>query len=100
MSEASNSAPEYSGPVIETRETPAIVQTDTNRIRGKLHLRENERIKDALNTSDTFIAITEAKVFDVEGLALLYETGFLALNRQKVVWVIEDGCSIGASQPG
>lgn len=94
-SDASN--PQFLGHVIETKKLPIILQTAANRIKGKMHLRENERIKDALNTSDTFIAMTEVKVFDVNGLTLIYESGFLAINLKEVIWVIEDGANIGAS---
>ena len=97
MSNNSQNHPQVSGPVIQTTLLPIVLQTHTNRIKGKIHLRENERIKDALNTSDSFIAITEVKVFDVEGLALIYETGFLAINLAKISWVIEDGANIGVS---
>ena len=86
-------------PKIETQQLPVIVQTETNRIRGKMHLRENERIKDALNTSELFIAVTEVRIFDEAGLSLLYETAFLAINRTKVIWVVQDGANLGLSNP-
>ncbi len=82
---------------IETNPIKVIAQTATNRMTGQIHLRENERIKDALNTSDDFIAFTGVKVFDELGLALQYETPFLAINRKHLVWVIEDGGNIGVS---
>lgn len=97
MSNNPQKNPQFPKHVIQTTMLPIVLQTSTNRIKGKLHLRENERIKDALNTSDNFIALTEVKVFDVEGLSLIYETGFLAVNLTKINWVIEDGANIGIS---
>ena len=84
-------------PRIETTAVPVIVQTASNRMKANIHLRENERIKDALNTSDDFIALTGVKVFDAQGLTLQYETPFLAINRRELIWVIEDGGNLGVS---
>lgn len=76
-------------PVISTQHTPVTIQTTTNRIVGNMHLRENERLKDALNTSEDFIAITDAQILDLEGLNLISQAEFLAINRQRIVWVRE-----------
>lgn len=91
------SSSDSSFPRVETKAVAVIVQTGSNRMRASMHLRENERIKDALNTSDDFIALTGVKVFDEQGLTLLYETPFLAINRRRMIWVIEDGGNIGVS---
>jgi hypothetical protein len=32
------------------------------------------------------------------GLSLLYETPFMAINRNQLVWVIEDGGNLGVSK--
>ena len=76
--------------VVHTQGFPVVIQTKTNRINGTLHLRANERIKDTLNSSEEFLAITNAQVFDADGNAMIYETGFLAINRRAIVWVFED----------
>jgi len=76
--------------VVHTQGLAIVVQTKNNIIRGTLHLRDNERVKDALNTSEEFVALTNAQVFDPKGETVLYETSFLALNRQSIAWVFED----------
>ena len=76
--------------VYSTQGISVIIQTSTHNIHGNLHLRENERIKDALNTSEHFVAITDATVFDLPGKTLLYKAEFLAINLANVEWVIED----------
>ncbi len=91
------SGPQFNRLAIETSKLPVIIQCETSRIRGKIHLRENERIKDALNTSEEFIALTDVKIFDRDGLSLIYESGFLAINRKKMIWIIEDGGNIGSA---
>jgi hypothetical protein len=76
--------------VVHTQGFPVVIQTKTNRVNGTLHLRANERIKDTLNSSEEFLAITNAQVFDADGNGMIYETGFLAINRHSIVWVFED----------
>ncbi len=77
-------------PLVNTTQYPVIIQTMHNRIHGNLHTRENERIKDALNSNELFIAITGAVIFDVDGLKELKRSDFLAINRQHVIWIIEN----------
>ncbi|MDA1329670.1 MAG: hypothetical protein DWG76_01910 [Chloroflexi bacterium] len=79
-----------SGFVVHTEKQPVIIQTQTNRIHGNIHVRENERIKDALNTSDAFVAMTDVTVLDINGMTLLFKSGFLAINRLEVIWVTQD----------
>lgn len=77
-------------PVISKREFPVIIQTRTNRVQGRIHLREDESVKDAVNTSIDFIAVTQVEIFNVDGKESLVKTDFLALNRRNIIWVIED----------
>ncbi len=77
-------------PLISTQQFPVIIQTVHNRIKGNLHARESERIKDALNSIEPFIALTQVRIFDVDGSVELKKSEFLAINRSKIIWVIED----------
>lgn len=90
MSDESNSPDQGFRPLLATVQYPVVIQTAQNRIRGKLHARENERIKDALNSNELFIAITDARIFDADGVLELKRSDFLAINRQHVIWIIED----------
>lgn len=76
-------------PFVNTSQFPVIIQTAKNQIHGNLHTRENERIKDALNANELFIAITNVRVYDVEGLTQLRTSDFLAINRSQIIWVVE-----------
>lgn len=76
-------------PFVNTNQFPVIIQTAQNQIHGNLHTRENERIKDALNANELFIAITNVKVYDAEGLTQLRTSDFLAINRSQIIWVVE-----------
>lgn len=74
-------------PVISKDDVSVIIQTGAHRIRGKMYVRPDERIKDELNKNEQFLAITDANVFDMDG-NLLYSTEFIAVNRDQVVWVV------------
>lgn len=77
-------------PQISTLQFPVVIQTFHNRIIGNLHTRENERIKDALNSNEPFIALTQVQIFDMNGTVELNKSDFLAINRNKIIWVIEN----------
>lgn len=76
-------------PFVNTSQFPVIIQTAQNQIHGNLHTRENERIKDALNANEEFIAITNVRVYDAQGLTQLRRSDFLAINRSQIIWVVE-----------
>jgi len=64
-----------------------VVQTTHQIIRGRIHIRPDSRLKDELNTSDPFIAITEVEITNLEG-EILHKGEFLAVNRAQIVWVL------------
>jgi hypothetical protein len=75
--------------VISKKPVPAMVQTLTHRIHGEVYVRPSERLKDELNRSEKFIAITKAVVYDLEGKEM-YRSEFLTLNREQIIWLIPD----------
>ncbi len=70
---------------------PALVhiQTTSHLIRGKVHVRPDERLKDELNQNEMFIAVTDAVIFDNLGNTK-FQCGFLAVNREQIVWLFQD----------
>lgn len=75
--------------VVKKRPVNVHIQTSKHLIRGKFHVRLNERIKDELDKSDTFIALTDAGIFDLKG-ELIYSCSFLTVNRLNIVWLFQD----------
>ena len=53
--------------VITKDAVPSIIQTLVSRIQGNMHVRINERVKDELNRGEQFLAVTNAKIFNLEG---------------------------------
>ena len=71
-----------------TKETVSVlVQTSLHRLQGDFHVKPEERLKDALNRSGDFLALTDVTIYDLEGV-FQYKTGFLALNKDKAQWVL------------
>jgi hypothetical protein len=75
--------------VISKRPIPVLIQTSTQRIQGKLHVPPTERIKDELNASEQFLAITDAVIYG-DGGEILYKSQFLTINRNYIVWLIPE----------
>ena len=67
-----------------------VIQTSTNRIFGMIHVSHGTRLKDELNDQGYFIAITDAAIFDVSGQVEEYRSGFLALQRDSIIWLIPE----------
>jgi len=65
------------------------IQTTTHRIHGELYVRPGERLKDELNTSEEFLAVTNASIFDAVNHEI-YHCGFLTLNLKQIIWLIPD----------
>ena len=66
---------------------PAVVQTTQHLIRGNVHVRHDERLKDELDRDRLFLAMTDAKVIGADD-QVLHEAHFLAVRRNQIVWAM------------
>jgi len=57
-------------------------------IQGVVHLTPDNRLKDELNSTEKFIAITHAQVFQMGGEKPMYETPTLIVNKEQINWVL------------
>jgi uncharacterized protein DUF6812 len=67
----------------------ATIQTTTHLIRGRIHVRRDQRIIDELDQDENFLAITDVNVMATDG-QVLFQSPFLAVRRTHVVWVIPE----------
>ena len=67
----------------------ATLQTTTHMIRGKVHVRKDQRIKDELDLNESFLAITDVTVLGAEGQTL-FQAPFLAVRRSHIIWVMPE----------
>jgi len=87
MSLEFNEKGKYFTDIISKVAVPAVIQTVIHRIEGSVHIRLDGRVKDELDSSELFLAVTNAKVFGLDGV-VLYETEFMTVARSQIVWVI------------
>ena len=67
----------------------ATIQTTMHMLRGRIHVRRDQRMIDELDIKDNFIAITDVTVVGPDGQTL-FQAPFLAVNRSHIVWVMPE----------
>ena len=68
---------------------PATIQTTTHLMRGNIHVRRDQRIKDELDLNENFLAITDVNVLGADG-QVVFHASFLAVHRSHIVWVLPE----------
>lgn len=62
-----------------------VVVLDTWRIEGDMHVLQGSRLTDALNSkAKDFLAVTDAVIYEAKSGTLLFQTPYLALNREAI----------------
>ena len=79
----------YFTDVITKDEVPSIIQTLVTQIKGNVHVRINDRVKDELNRGEHFLAVTNAEVFNLQGQKIS-EAEFMLINQDHIIWIIPD----------
>jgi hypothetical protein len=73
---------------IVTKDTISVViQTLMHRVEGLMYIRPDQRIKDELNKDVQFFAVTDAVVYNSQNKKL-YDSEFLLINSDHIVWMI------------
>ena len=67
----------------------ATIQTTTHMLRGRVHVRRDQRVIDELDLNENFLALTDVSVLGVDG-QVLFQAPFLALRRTHIVWVLPE----------
>lgn len=65
------------------------IQTTTHLMRGLLHVRRDQRLKDELDQNENFLALTNVSVLGPDGQTL-FEAPFLAVQRAHIIWVLPE----------
>lgn len=65
----------------------SLLQTTTHLIRGNVHVRQGDRLKDELENDEDYIAVTNASIYDANGL-VAYSNPFLAVQKSQIVWIM------------
>jgi hypothetical protein len=75
--------------VISKLAVPVTIQTTNQLIRGFVHVRHGERIKDELDRDELFLAVTNATITE-PGSKVTLEAPFVAVRRGQIVWLMPD----------
>jgi hypothetical protein len=73
--------------VVTKISTYVTLQTTKHMMRGYMHVRRDQRLKDELDREENFLAMTEVSVLGPDGQAL-FQAPFLAVRREHIIWVI------------
>jgi len=65
----------------------AVIQTSTHLVRGFVHIRQGERLKNELERNEMFLAVTHAFIHDAED-KVLFTAPFMAVQRSQIVWIM------------
>ena len=75
--------------IVTKRSVYATVQTTTHLMRGHIHVRREQRIKDELDLDEKFLAVTDVQVLSADG-QVLFQAPFLAIHRDHIIWVVPE----------
>ena len=65
----------------------AVIQTSTHLVRGFVHIRQGERLKNELEKDEKFLAVTNAFIHDTDD-KVLFTAPFMAVQRTQIVWIM------------
>jgi len=77
----------YYTDIITKLPVSAVIQTSTHLVRGFVHVRQGERLKNELERDEEFLAVTEASVVGADD-KVIFIAPFLAVRRSQIVWVM------------
>jgi hypothetical protein len=75
--------------VVTKVSTYVTLQTTTHMMRGYMHVRRDQRLKDELDREENFLAMTNVSVLGPDGQAL-FHAPFLAVRREHIIWVVPE----------
>lgn len=72
---------------VSKEQVPVVIQTNWGRVEGFMYVMAGARLKDEINNAEQFIAITNAKVYDLDNKCM-YVCKFISVNRDHIVWLL------------
>jgi hypothetical protein len=76
--------------IVKKETINAIIRTASEKVEGKIFKLPSNRLLDMLNQGDeNFIPVTDAKVFCLVTGNVLFESEFLAVNKQHIILIAD-----------
>jgi hypothetical protein len=73
--------------IVKKLPVPVVIQTTAHLIRGSVHVRDGERLKNELERNEMFLAVTSASIYET-GDKVLYTVPFMAVQRAQIIWIM------------
>jgi hypothetical protein len=73
--------------IVKKLPVSVVIQTTTHLVRGLLHVREGERLKNELERTEIFLAITAASLYGADD-KILFTVPFIAIQRSQIIWIM------------
>jgi len=73
--------------IVKKQPGSVVIQTVTHLVRGLVHVREGERLKNELERDEMFLAVTNATVYGADD-KVLFTVPFMAIQRAQVIWIM------------
>jgi hypothetical protein len=73
--------------IVKKQPVSVVIQTATQLVRGLVHVREGERLKNELERDEMFLAVTNATVYNADD-KVLFTVPFMAIQRAQIIWVM------------
>ena len=77
----------YYTDVVRKLPVAAVIQTTFHLIRGFVHVKDGERLKNELERDEKFLAVTDANVFASDG-SVIFTAPFMAVQRDQIIWIM------------
>ncbi len=73
--------------IVKKLPVPVVIQTATHLMRGLVHVRDGERLKNELERDEMFLAVTSASVYSADD-KVLFKAPFMAVLRAQIIWIM------------
>jgi len=73
--------------IVKKMPIATVIQTTTHLVRGMIHVRQGERLKNELERDEKFLAVTHATIHGADD-KVLFSSPFMALQREQIVWLM------------
>jgi hypothetical protein len=72
---------------VSKQSVAVVARVQDSIVQGTVHLAPDNRLKDELNGDETFLAVTQAEVWEIDGEHPLYTTEVLIVNKSQIIWI-------------
>jgi hypothetical protein len=73
--------------IVKKMPVSVVIQTATHLVRGLVHVRDGERLKNELERVEMFLAVTDAVIYSADD-KVLFTAPFMAIQRAQIIWIM------------